>query len=437
MGTARSPLALVSYPALALSAALVGCGGGSDEPSVFFADSGVAQKGPLVQGSLVTVNELSATNKYLQNGKSYSFQVADKLGRFNVTGVPFGSSYLLTTAKGYFFNELGGDISDTEVTLHGLSSIVPGQANTINVNVLSSFTMGRTLSLLSASGTPPTFAAARDKAQSELLENFFIYNQDNIFGTKVVNSVRQPSEFTNLNLGTQRVGDQVLAAYSAVLMQIQNSVVNLSTFIAEVQTDLIHDGVINGASLVPTYNVSSSSSPTHLSSTSTKSLFCSAFRSTNFQLAATTLNGFYGTSFTRADLAQWVDTSGCVDQVINRYKFVKTDVARGAPGKSPVYMASAKDVGKCVLIGASAPLSTSALYYKDAINPSQISSEWSRNGTPIMVKSGDSFVVATTSNYSGSYSTYLQRFNPTQGSCLRGSRTDGLANLIKFTSVVN
>jgi len=404
---------------------------------VFFADSGVAQKGPLVQGSLVTVNELSATNKYLQNGKSYSFQVADNLGRFNVAGVPFSSSYLLTTAQGYYFDELSGEIAHTDVTLHGLSSIVPGQANTINVNVLSSFTKDRTLRLLSASGTPPTFAAARDQAQSELLGNFFIYNHDDIFGTKLVNSVRQPSEFTSLNLGTQRLGDQVLAAYSAVLMQIRNSVVNLSTFIAEVEADLSGDGVINGASLVPSYSYWSSSSPTHLSSTSTKSLFCSAFRSTNFELAATTLNGFYGTSFTRADLAQWVDTSGCVDRVINRYKFVKTDVAPGAPGRSPVYQASANDVGKCVLIGASAPLSTSELYYNGAIYPSQTSSGSSPYGNPIMVKSGDSFVVATTSNYAGRYSTYLQRFNPTKGSCLSGSRTDGLANLIKFTSVVN
>jgi hypothetical protein len=437
MGTARSPLAFVSYPALALSAALVGCGGGSDEPSVFFADSGVAQKGPLVQGSLVTVNELSANNKFLQTGKSYSFQVADNLGRFNVTGVPFGSSYLLTTAKGYFFNELGGDISQTEVSLHGLSSIVPGQANTINVNVLSSFTKDRTLRLLSASGTPPTFAAARDQAQSELLGNFFIYNYNDIFGTKVVNSVRQPSEFTNLNLGTIRLGDQVLAAYSAVLMQIQNSVVNLSTFIAEVEADLSGDGIINGSSIKPNNSSSSGSSATlYVSSTSTRSLFCSAFRSTNFELAASTLNRFYGTNYTQTNLAQWVDTSGCVDQVINRYKFVKGGVARGSPGRSPVYQASANDVGKCVLIGASDPLSTSELYYNSEIFPAQRSSGSSLSGNPIMVMSNDRFVVATTSNYSGSYNTYLQRFNPTSGSCLRGPRTAGLANLIKFTSVV-
>jgi hypothetical protein len=446
MGTARSPLALVSSLAhahalalaLALSAALVGCGGGSDEPPVFFADSGVAQKGPLVQGSLVTVNELSATNKFLQNGKSYSFQVADNWGRFNVGGVPFSSSYLLTTAQGYYFDELSGDISHTEVTLHGLSNILPGQSNAINVNVLSSFTKDRTLRLLSASGTPPTFAAARDQAQSELLGNFFIHNHGDIFVNKVVNSVRQPSEFTNLNLSTQRLGDQVLAAYSAVLMQLRSSVVNLSTFIAEVEADLSGDGVINGSSIVPNNSSSSSSSaPLYVSSTSTRSLFCSAFRSTNFELAAATLNRFYGTSYTRADLAQWVDTSGCVDQVINRYKFVKTDVAPGSPGRSPVYQASANDVGKCVLIGASAPLSTAELYYNGAIFPAQSSSGASRSGNPIMVRSGDSFVLATTSNYSGSYSTYLQRFNPTSGSCLSGPRTAGLANLIKFTSVVN
>jgi len=417
---------------LALSiTVLVGCGVGSDTPPVFFADSGVAQKGPLVQGSLVTVNELSAFNNYQKNGNSYSFRVADNLGRFNVTGTPFGSSYLLTTANGYYINEIGGDISKEIVYLHGLSSIVPGQANTINVNLLSSFTKDRTLTLLSATPSPPTFEAARDQAQSEMLGNFFIYNYNDIFNTTVVKSVNQPSSFTNLDLGTQRLGDQILAAYSAVVMQVVNYFgVNLSAFIADVESDLSADGVLNS-------NSTTTSGPVRLTSTSTLSLFCSAFRSTNFAIVASTLNSLYSTNYTPEDLSQWVDTSGCADRVINRYKFVKAGVAKGAQARSPAYQASANDVGKCVLISTIAPLITSELYYNAAISAEQSSVGSYLYGSPILVNSNDSFVVATTSNYPGSYSTYLQRFNPTNGSCLTSTRTTGLVNLIKFTSVVN
>ena len=50
---------------------LTGCGGGTDTASSYQVQSGVAQKGALLQGSDITINELS-WNTYLQNGKSYS-----------------------------------------------------------------------------------------------------------------------------------------------------------------------------------------------------------------------------------------------------------------------------------------------------------------------------------------------------------------------------
>jgi hypothetical protein len=301
--------------------------------------------------------------------------------------------------------------------------------------VLSSFTKDRTLRLLSATGSPPTFSAARDQAQLELLGNFFIYNHGDIFNTAVVNNVRQPADFTGLDLASRRLGDQVLAAYSAVLMQIRSHVVSLSTFISEVEADLSPDGVINGNSIVPI--ISSTYTPVRVTSTSTLSLLCSAFRSTNFERAASNLNTFYRTTYTAADLAQWVDSSGCVDRVIDRYKFVRADIARGAPARSPVYQASANDVGKCVQVGTSAPLVTSELFYNGATSSSQTSRGTSLSGSPVMARAGDSFVLAITAALPGSYSTYLQRFNPTNGSCLTGPRTAGLVNLAKLTSVVN
>ena len=93
--------------ALSIVFALSGCGGGADAVSSYQVESGVAQKGALLQGSDITINELSS-NTYLQNGKSYSFQTLDNFGSFNTSKVPFSSPYLQTTAQGYYFNELTG-----------------------------------------------------------------------------------------------------------------------------------------------------------------------------------------------------------------------------------------------------------------------------------------------------------------------------------------
>ena len=95
------------FAALSILFALSGCGGGADAVSSYQVESGVAQKGALLQGSDITINELSS-NTYLQNGKSYSFQTLDNFGSFNTSKVPFSSPYLQTTAQGYYFNELTG-----------------------------------------------------------------------------------------------------------------------------------------------------------------------------------------------------------------------------------------------------------------------------------------------------------------------------------------
>ena len=97
---------LLSAMALALSA----CGGGGEGAAAggaigYTVESGVAQKGPLAQGSNVFINELSA-GTYLPNGKEYTFQTTDNFGRFTPKGITYSTPYVSTLAMGYYFNEI-------------------------------------------------------------------------------------------------------------------------------------------------------------------------------------------------------------------------------------------------------------------------------------------------------------------------------------------
>ena len=258
---------------------LSGCGGGTETASTYQVQSGVAQKGALLQGSEITINEM-ASNSYVQNGKSYSFQTLDNFGSFNPSGIQFSSPYLLTTAQGYYFNELTGTSSNDIVFLRGLSNIEAEQDNTINVNILTSFTKNRTLSLINRPVSQLKFNDARDQAQKELLENFYIYNYKDLLSGKVNAGIKQPNSFTNLNLSAQRIGDQILAALSGVVMRVTQLGVSLNTFLSEVENDLTDDGLLNATSTLSI--ITATTTFANLNATSTHDLFCAAFKSTNF-----------------------------------------------------------------------------------------------------------------------------------------------------------
>ena len=112
--TARRRAALVPWAWLAgfaLSSLLIACGGsGSSGGSMsapqggsYTAASGVAQKGPLIRGSEVTVQTLDSNLS--PTGQQYSYQVTSNLGTFAPT-TAFTSQYLGVVATGYYFDEI-------------------------------------------------------------------------------------------------------------------------------------------------------------------------------------------------------------------------------------------------------------------------------------------------------------------------------------------
>ena len=418
--------------ATAILILLSGCGGGTETASNYQVQSGVAQKGALLQGSEITINEM-AWNSFVQNGKSYSFQTLDNFGSFNPSGIQFSSPYLLTTAQGYYFNELTGASSNDIVFLRGLSNIDAEQDSTINVNILTSFSKNRTLSLLNNPISPLKFNDARDQAQKELLENFYIYNHKDLLSGKVNAGVKQPNSFTNLNLSSQRIGDQILAALSGVVMRVTQLGVSLNTFLSEVENDLTDDGLLNATSTLSI--VTATTTFANLNATSTQDLFCAAFKSTNFNLIAININKFYRTTYQASDLSQWIDSSGCVDKVIDKFKFTSADGRIGYASRSPNYVATSNDAGQCLTLNSNSESSIIGLYLNNAATASQNNIDQSYYGSAVKASAGDSFSIGITGLRAAAFTAYLQRFSPVNGSCNAIPPKGAMVNLIKYSVI--
>jgi len=409
-----SKLALVTLAALVLAA----CGGGDSgtvsSSSGYTVESGVAQKGPLAQGSAIWVNELAATT-YKPNGKEYTFRTTNDFGTFAPSGITYGTPYLSTLAQGYYYNEITGTQSDDVVLLSGLSQIgAEGSTaadTAINLNVLSSMAVNRITKLATTAPTR-TFTAARAKAQKETLGAFYIYNDASILSGTKVGGVAQPANLTALDLSKSRAADQILAAISAVVMKAGVNGAGVNALLSQTASDLEDDGLLNNST---NYR------------TSVQSKLCAAAAVTDFSTVASNLNSLYGTNYSATDLSQWVDTSGCVDQVINKYKFTANNVAVGAISKSPAYTIGADDVGQCFSVGGVTTGATAGLYYNGAAT--------SVVGTQL-VKAGDSLAIGVSADSAVTYSGFIQRSAPAaNGTCPTAVPLSGLTRVEKYTII--
>ena len=145
--------------------------------------SGVAQKGPFIAQSVVHIYELNQKT-LAKTGKVFSGEVgADGDGSFKVPNVELSSPYALVEVRGRFRNEMTGEESSNEIALRAIVDFTDREE--VNVNLLTHLTYERILYLV---GTGVDFAAAKKKAESEILKAFYIedkfenFEDMNIFG---------------------------------------------------------------------------------------------------------------------------------------------------------------------------------------------------------------------------------------------------------------
>lgn len=185
---------------------------------------GIIEKGPFVQGSKVTLYELNADLS--QTGKSFKTQTSSDLGGFSF-GVPMqlSSQYVELETSGYFYNEVKGDLSASQITLNALSDL--SNRSTINVNLITHLEYERVKRLVSEG---KSFGAAKTQAETELLTCFAITDK-----------ITSPED---VSITDNNKNSAILLAISTIMLY-DKSEAEFSEFIAKFSTDFADNGEID------------------------------------------------------------------------------------------------------------------------------------------------------------------------------------------------
>ena len=189
--------------------------------------SGVSQKGPFVNGSSVTVQELNGKT-LAQTGLGFEGKIKNDLGEFSVKVNKLESQYALLKANGFYRNEVTGEKSKSQITLYALTDL--SNRDEVNVNLLTHLAYERSLYL--ATVDTLSVAKAKKQAEAEIFKSFgiegdFAAAEDlNIFGAD----------------------DQSAALLAvSILMQSDLSEGDFSERLADYAADIESDGIWNDA----------------------------------------------------------------------------------------------------------------------------------------------------------------------------------------------
>ena len=190
--------------------------------------SGYVQKGPYINGSSITMSELSSD--LIQTGRTYSSQILDNKGTFEMKSIELISQFAELKVDGFYFNEIDNNNSTAQLTLYALSDLT--DKSSLNVNILSSLEKRRVEYLVSQGSS---FNDAKSQAQSEILEIFEI-------------SKSEMMESERLDI-TQTGEDHAILLSISVILQGYLQVADLSELLANLSNDLYEDGELNDTTL--------------------------------------------------------------------------------------------------------------------------------------------------------------------------------------------
>ena len=174
--------------------------GGVSEDAGFVADvAGVAQKGPFVKGSAVTVRGIDCKTLEFTDQVFEGAVKSDK-GDFALDSVALDTSCAVVEVTGKYLNEVTGKKTKGELTLRALTDLK--DRDNVNVNLLTNLEYERVMYLVKEKNK--TLAKAKTQAESEVLAAFDIKGEID--------------EFENLNVFESGDGNAALLAVS-VMMQ--------------------------------------------------------------------------------------------------------------------------------------------------------------------------------------------------------------------------
>ena len=191
--------------------------------------SGYVQKGPFINGTSVSIAEL--TTSLDQTGRTYSTTVTGNSGGFEQKQIELVSNFVQLKADGYYFNEVSGESSSGQLTLYALTDI--SDINSANVNVLTHLEKSRVEYLIQEEGL--TFSVAKKQAQKEVLSIF---------------NLELPTDTTSESLNISVAGDDnaILLAVSCILQGF-SSTAEMTELMANIISDIKTDGTLDDASI--------------------------------------------------------------------------------------------------------------------------------------------------------------------------------------------
>ena len=210
-----------------------------------FSFSGKVQKGPFVTGTTITVNELNESLG--QTGKSFTTSITSDDGSFSLSNIEMESNLALLSGNGFYFNEVLGQHSSSQITLQALADLTNDE--TVNINVLTHITKARIETLV---GEGMSFSDAKRQAEGEF--------QDFLGVTEHFSQ-----GFEQMSIASQGDFNAMLLAFSIILQRPSNNIAVVPTLPAELtwlmtslSTDFAADGAVNDEALVDTllYNIS-------------------------------------------------------------------------------------------------------------------------------------------------------------------------------------
>jgi uncharacterized protein YjdB len=342
----------------------------------------LAQKGPLIAGSTVIVQEL--TSALGPTGRQYTFQISSDMGSFASTA-SYSAPYLSATATGYYFDEVANGLSAGTVTLNAYADLTTD--STLNINLLTTLAYSRIQRLVSGG---QALAAARSQAEREVLAAFNIPATDY-------------ASFGGLDVAGNRNADHILTAISTLLVY-GNSSGALSQLIANIQNDIAANGrITNAATLSALQNAAGKVDPVAV---------------------ASNLTGRYaaqGIAFASASISDWIDRDA--DGVIAKYDYSVPGATPGATFSIPSALVSlyagtmwSVSAGKLIVNGSLMPGAT-LVQAGDSVAVTPAGGTFPNGLLPVYVQSGSS-KVAKVSFISGLLSIAL---SPANGSVPKGA----------------
>lgn len=197
-----------------------------NEPHQNTTIQGAVEKGPFVRGSVITIYELNS--ELNPTGRSFKSEILDDKGNFSLADIELASNYVQLSVNGFYFNEVNGNLSTSQITLNAIADITNNKY--INVNVLSHLEEKRVRSLMKKE--KKSFSEAKKQALTEIYSSFFVKTSPTTSSELV--SLTKNDDNSNILLGIS----------AALLNMSQSDNSKLTELLSVLSADLDSDGVI-------------------------------------------------------------------------------------------------------------------------------------------------------------------------------------------------